>query len=86
MSSVTAERSTARLDSLRFLAPSRGNPRIAFPEQYPQGRIVVVPGGRLLDWEGGEWVPYEKEGVRWNRESFKDLDYEALRSALSSQI
>ena len=86
MSDVTADRQNARRESLRLVAPSKGNPRIAFPDQYQQGRIVVVPGGRLLDWEGGEWVPYEKEGVRWNRESFKDSDYEALRDALSPQI
>ena len=70
---------------LRRIAPSRANCKISFPDHYEKGRIVVMPGSRLLDWEGGEWVPYEKEGVRWYREEFTEADYIALRRALSAR-
>ena len=70
---------------LRKTAPLRRNRHVSFPDAYPEGRIMFPSGCRCLDWEGTEWVPYEKDGVRWYKDVFTESDYIALCDALCRQ-
>jgi hypothetical protein len=64
----------------------RTNQKISFPEHYAQGRIVIDPGLRMIDWNGEEWIVFVKDGVRWYRDEFNDDDFLVLQNALSDQL
>jgi hypothetical protein len=56
------------------------------PEISENVRIRYASGDRMIDWEKGEWVGYEKEGQQWFRDDLADLDYEILYALLADQI
>lgn len=76
----------ARRNLIRHTPPTENSPNISFPDQYAQGRIRLPDGTRLLDWEGSEWKPYTKDGVRWWPDELTDRDYETLYECLQGQI
>ena len=80
------EREEIRRHILRHIPPGPDNPKISFPEPNKLGRIVIPGGFRLIDWEGDEWVAYEKEGARWFKDTLKDDDYKVLHDALADQV
>ena len=83
---TTVEPNERARQLLRTTAPVTTNVDVLFPEEYSNGRVIVQPGSRMIDWEAGEWVPYEREGVGWYRDTLRDEDFMALRRALSRQL
>lgn len=80
------ELSESRKKLLLHTAPKTTNPKISFPDHYPNGRIVIQKGIRMLDWENGKWVTYIKDGITWEYTDVTDDDYQILDEVLSSQI
>jgi hypothetical protein len=49
-------------------------------------RIRYHSGVRLVDWEGEQWVSYEREGVRWYQDELTDTDYRLLYALLAPDL
>jgi hypothetical protein len=70
---------------LKHTPPSRNNTKIAFPDHYPQGRIEIEQGRKIMDWNGEEWILFIKDGVRWYQEEFSNEEFILLETVLSDR-
>ncbi len=60
---------------------------LIFPMEISgNARIRYNYGSRIIDWEGKEWVAYEKDGVRWFRDDLTEKDFQTLFYLLTYQI
>jgi len=59
---------------------------IIFPKEISGNARIRFNGYRIIDWEDGRWVSYEKEGVQWYKVNLDNLDYKILYHILRDKI
>jgi hypothetical protein len=60
--------------------------KLVFPEETRGRARIRFSGLRLIDWEGEEWVSYERDGTQWYRDSMTEKDAAVLYAILGSKL